>query len=511
MENQDRTTNREAEQAMLGGLLIDSGYMPDILRIVESRDLTGYKERIVFDAMEAMYYENIAIDVLTISDYINKPDNEWGGTSFLTSLISANPTSLHTEYYAKLVREAAIRRRLAQTGAKIVGIANKDGISAEDAVAKSEEALMGVSADIDGDDASFSELSAQFVGRMKAPDAVETFKNDRIFTGWSAWDGTMLGIEMKRMVVSAGLPTTGKTVCALSLVRNIAERYGSDVEILYYAPEQDATELTGILIANGTGVDDGVVLGTNAFTRPLPPIRIKAMMMSKSMRDQHIKLAAFQNSASHSKANGHDKASLKLHYLTKEPEEEELHSVEKAIEAISGTKITFIDPSGWNIFKVVADIRRRRARIARDVFVFVVFDGAHLIPGAGEGNRVQELSTITRELRAVARKYIGLGALWVNTQLNRQVWKYFKEGEKNEQKDRIYTMNLLRDSGSWEQDADVIAFIDRQGVWKQHSNLFDSMMFQIVKNRQTGDEYTLWMFMNTTTKRLFNREEPPSK
>ena len=146
-----------------------------------------------------------------------------------------------------------------------------------------------------------------------------------------------------------------------------------------------------------------------------------------------------------------------------------------------------------------------------DAFLLVVLDGMHLLSGAGEKSRVQELTTITRELKISAANDVKPGCIIANHQLNYQ----FYQGDMSVQSNRKYNLRGLRDSGTIGQDADVVYFIDRQTVFSQEkaSNpaplpLWDPFSIFVKKNRQTAQLFSSKFEINTATLAVRDKEEP---
>lgn len=177
--------------------------------------------------------------------------------------------------------------------------------------------------------------------------------------------------------------------------------------------------------------------------------------------------------------------------------------------------IKYMDPRAWNIFIIRQKVRAMRSWLTRqhgeNAFLLVVLDGLHLIAGAGEDSRVQELTTITRELKISAGNDVSPGCIIANHQLNYA----FYQGDMRLIGNRRYTLRGLRDSGSIGQDADVVYFLDRQTVFDQDNSGvvkpasgWDPFTMFVKKNRQTSSLFSSRYEMNTATLETRDLEEP---
>jgi replicative DNA helicase len=171
----------------------------------------------------------------------------------------------------------------------------------------------------------------------------------------------------------------------------------------------------------------------------------------------------------------------------------------------------FYDPRADNIFQIRHRIRRARSwlnqQVGAEAFLLVILDGLHLVPGAGEGNRVAELTTISRNLKISARTDVGLGAIIANHQMN---YVFYSQGSSNGM--RNYSLRNLRDSGSIGQDADVVLFYDRPSVFNQDSSYApvtadweNDVSVIAKKNRQTSNLFVAPLSMSRVTMEVKDR------
>jgi replicative DNA helicase len=502
VREEDLPANYEAEEAVLGGILIDSGMMVDVAAILKGPENFGReKNGQVYQAMLNLDMRDASIDFVTV---VNELDNmgkleEAGGPAYITELLTAVPTSVNTVHYANIVHEKSIQRSLVQAGISIVQMAYKgDPGGAEALIAAVEQEVARVGQKLRPRMVTVDELMSGIWDDLFNPRSIAM---QRIFTGLPGIDGPLLGIESGRFWAMAATPGSGKTSLALNIVRGVAKHNKGKVAVLYFHPEQPKEEITHLLWCLGT--------------ENIPPIRLKAMMTSKEQREEYVKAASFVDMSTQTTTGRRTAAAqAKVEYLVKDPQPAEIEALTQSQAELDGVPIILNDPSGQNIFQILATIRRVRTKLPDNVFLLVVFDGAHLIPGMGEGTRTQELYTITRNLKIAAQKVVTAdgtapGALLANTQLNRQIF--------NDVANRVYLMKHLRDSGSWEADADIILFIDRESVFKNDNGYngngngkrieWDPFWTVYAKNRQTSQVgFKSHYVMHTSTMKVKGRD-----
>lgn len=485
--------NIEAEESVLGSILIDQDAITMIATILEPDDFFREAHRIVFAAMLELYKASTPVDVVTIGDVLERK-GMLDKVGSVARFIGCTPTSIHAEHYANIIKRNSVKRALIDAAQKIAVMAYKDDDDdAHGILANAEKIITDVS--------------------QKTPTLVTTVKGemqrvwdnifdpkeivgDRIFTGFPGLDSAMVGIENSRFWVGAATPGTGKSALSVNLVRGVA-KHNKNVVILYFHPEQSAAEINSLLLSCGTPSDP---MEPNHY---VPPLRIKALQMTERQRQSYLNAGAFlQNSTVGRYANGKaaEMAKKKEDYLRLSLQDWEIATIAASQAELNDTTIILNDPSGETIHKIRATVRRVRARMHPDTFLLVVFDGMHLIPGAGEGKRLAELMTITRTFKIMAQKDVTPGAVLVNHQL---VKSFF-----NERQNRVYHNGLLRDSGTVANDADVIYFLDRPSTWENGKAVgtWDNMDFICTKNRQTSNEFRAFLRMHTSTMRIEGRD-----
>jgi len=480
--------NCEAEESVLGAILIDRDAITIIATILEPSDFGKKEHGIIYAAMLDLYKSNTAIDVVTLDDAL-----EGKNLKPVARFIDSVPTSLHAEHHANIVKRMSVRRSLHDAAQKIAMLAHND----------SEEDTHGLLANAEKIITEVSQKTPTLVTTVKSETArifdgifdPKEIVGDRVFTGLPGLDSATIGIENSRFWVGAAIPGTGKSAMTVNIVRGVA-KVNRDVVILYFHPEQSAGEITSLLLSCGTPKPET----PNQY---IPPFRIKALQMSQDQKDEYLNAAAFlQTSTVGRYANGkaEEMAKRKEGYLSQGLQDWEIATLSASRAEIEDKTIILNDPSGETIHKIRATVRRVRARMHPDTFLLVIFDGMHLIPGNGEGSRLAELMTVTRTFKQMAQKDVSPGAVMVNHQL---VKAFF-----NEKQNRVYHNGLLRDSGTIAQDADVIYFLDRPSVWENGKTVgtWDNMDMICTKNRQTSTEFRSFFRMHTSTMRVEGRD-----
>ncbi|MDD4986922.1 MAG: DnaB-like helicase C-terminal domain-containing protein [Dehalococcoidales bacterium] len=481
-------TNYDAEESVLGAILIDPDAIITIATILEPEDFGRAEHKAIYAAMLDLYRQSCAIDAVTVDDAL-----EGKNIKPVARFLTVVPTSIHAEHYANIVKKFAVRRSLHDAAQKIALLAHND----------TEEDVHGLLAGAEKIVTEVSQKTPTLVTTIKSEmqkvfDGIfepKEVKGDRVFTGFPGLDSAMVGIENSRFWVGAAVPGSGKSSFAVNLVRGVA-RQNRNVVILYFHPEQSAAEINSLLLSCGTPNDP---MEPNHY---VPPLRIKALQMTEGQRQSYLNAGAFlQNSTVGRYANGKaaEMAKKKEDYLRLPLQEWEIATLSASRAEVESTTIILNDPSGETIHKIRATVRRVRARMHPDTFLFVVFDGMHLIPGAGEGNRLAELMTITRTFKIMAQKDVTPGAVLVNHQL---VKSFFSEKQN-----RQYHNGLLRDSGTVANDADVIYFLDRPSMWTNgQAGTWDNLDLICTKNRQTSNEFRAFFKMHTSTMRIEGRD-----
>jgi len=407
--------NIEAEQAVLGAILLDGEALAVTQERIRAEDFYRTAHQRIFQAMEELSEENEPIDLVTLTAKLQNKQllEEVGGVSYLTELANAVPTAANVDYYAAIIEEKSMLRRLIREATEIVshGYAGTDDVS--DLLSEAERRILEIS----------NRKHTGFVpikdALMEVFERIEFLHSNRggttgVPSGFIDLDKMTSGFQRSDLIIVAARPSVGKTAFALNIAQNVGVRAKETVAI--FSLEMSAAQLVQRMICAEANVDAG---------------------------------------------------RMRTGYL--EPDDWE--KVTMAIGAMAEAPI-FIDDSATI---TVADIRAKCRRLKKERGLgLIVIDYLQLIQGRGKPgeNRQQEVSEISRTLKQIARELeVPVIAL---SQLSRSV---------EQRQDKRPMMSDLRESGSIEQDADIVAFLYRDDYYDKNSEKQNIIEIIIAKQR----------------------------
>jgi len=399
----------EAEKAVIGSMLIDSEGIFKVATFLAPEDFFNPENQSIYDACFTLYERNEGINQITVARELAQKDKleEVGGAAYLSHLVSTVPTSVHIEYYAQIVSRLAIMRRLISAGSQITSIGYEADAEVDGALGKAEDILFKVKQRRSRQDfVPIRQVLGQYFEEA-GPTETKGEAIPHILTNFISVDDFLGGLQRSDLVVLAARPSVGKTSLALNIVRNTAVNQRACVAL--FSLEMSRQAVVQRLLSNEANVDSrSVRLGT--YT------------------------------------------------------EREERRIMEASGILSELPI-FIDDSPQ---LRVGEMRSKAKRLHFERNVdMVVVDYLQLIQGGiRSDSRVQEVSEITRSLKALARE-INAPVLAIS-QLSRAV--EFRASHRPQLSD-------LRESGSIEQDADVVMFIYREEMhvkeedWKKEHDV----------------------------------------
>lgn len=387
--------DNEAEEAVIGSLLIDPEAVVKVSAIVEADDFHQEKNRWVYEACLSLYKRSASIDQITVADELERAGRlEATGREYLSQIISLVPSSVYAEHYAQIVHRHAVMRRLIAAAGQVARIGYEDNLEVEEALNKADDILFRLRHGYTrGDFVHIKEVLDQFFDQAAlTPEAEAQQAARKVITGFRAMDDFLGWLEPSDLIILAARPSAGKTSLALNIARNAAVEKKARVAI--FSLEMARIPLVQRLISCEARVD------------------------SRKVR------------------------------LGVENEAEERRIFE-ATGILSECPI-YIDDSP--IIKVL-EMRSKARRLYHEKGLdLIIVDYLQLIQGEGRvENRVQEVSQISRSLKALARELSV--PLIACSQLSRAVeWRSSHRPQLSD----------LRESGSIEQDADIVLFISRE-------------------------------------------------
>jgi replicative DNA helicase len=409
----------DAEASLLGAILIDSEAIVKVADSVKFDDFYDDKHQHIYRAIINLYDSHTPIDVLTLSNKLQEMGffDIIGGASYLTELTNYVPTASNVHQYAEIVAQKALRRRLIKTSQEIVGLGYDETIGIQDVVENAEIKLFEVSQrHLKQDITSLENILTESFDRL---DELHKDKGKLrgIPTGYKDLDAVTAGLQKSDLVVLAARPSMGKTALALNFALNIALE--SNNSVLIFSLEMSKEQLVDRMLAMSSGVD-AWALRTGNLT------------------------------------------------------DKDFEKIGQAMGVLSEANIFIDDTPGISVSELRTKARRQDH--IKKVGLIIV-DYLQLMSGGSrfsgsEGNRVQEISEISRGLKGVARE-LNVPVLALS-QLSRSV---------ESRSPQIPQLSDLRESGSIEQDADVVAFIYREDFYNQESQRKNIADILIKKHR----------------------------
>lgn len=389
--------NIEAEEAVLGSLLIDPDAIIKVGPILRPDDFYRVKNGWVYEAALGLHQRNEPTDFLTVCDELERGErlDEVGGRAYIASLIAAVPTTVHVEHYAHIVERTSLLRRLISAAGQIVQLAHEETSDVGSVIDRAEQVVFNVSERRTRHDlAPIRQLMDEYYERV---DYLYRHQGELIGipTGFKRLDQLLGGLQRSDLLIVAGRPGMGKTSFALTLARNAVRMF--DQRVAIFSLEMSSEQLLQRLISMETRID--------------------------SQR-------------------------LRLGTLT----EDEWPVFVESAGVLAGTHLYIDDTPAISPLEMRTKARRLHSEHGLDL---IIVDYLQLMRAdVAIQNRVQEISYISGSLKALARElHVPVIAL---SQLSRAV---------EQRQDKHPVLADLRESGSIEQDADLVMFIFREEMY----------------------------------------------
>ena len=391
--------NIEAEQAVLGAIFLNTDALADAMEYVEADDFYRRAHQILFQAMVNLNNDGEAIDVLTVQNYLttNNQLDDVGGVAYIAELATSVPTAANAGYYAKIVEEKSMLRRLISTATNIITQANNGDDDVPSLLDSAERQIMDVSERRNR--SGFREIKDVLNETLSDIDRLSQQSEDitGLPTGYREFDKMTAGLQPDNLIILAARPAVGKTAFALNIAQNVAT--STDTSVAIFSLEMSAESLVNrMLCAEG------------------------------SINANHLR--------------------------TGQLDEGEWQNLIVAMGALSNTSIFIDDTPGIKM----AEIRAKCRRLAKEKgnLGLVVIYYLQLIEGSNKESRQQEVSEISRQLKKLAKELsVPILAL---SQLSRGV---------EQRQDKRPVLSDIRESGSIEQDADIVAFLYRDDYYER--------------------------------------------
>lgn len=428
--------NTDAEASLLGALLIDTDAVVKIADQIDTADFYDQRHARIYEAMKVLYEKRSPIDVLTLADQLKGAGflDMVGGPAYLTELTNYVPTAAHVEQYADIVAGKAMRRRLIAVSHEMAELGQDESKALQELIEEAETRLFEVSQQhVKQSIVSLENILAESFERL---DELHRDKGKLrgIPTGYRDLDNMLAGLQKSDLFILAARPSMGKTAFVLNLAHKIATE--AKESVLIFSLEMGKEQLVDRLLAMESGVD-AWALRTGKLT------------------------------------------------------DNDFERLGEAMGTLSEAKIYIDDSPGIT----VSDLRTKARREAHGGHVgLIIVDYLQLMSGGSrfgsEGNRVQEISEISRGLKGVARELnVPVIAL---SQLSRSV---------ENRSPQIPQLADLRESGSIEQDADVVAFLYREDYYNQESER-KNIMDVLIKKHRNGPTGAVELYFDRDKQRI---------
>jgi len=397
--------NLEAERSVLGALLIDNDVVFKISDILKSEDFYKNEHKIIYEAMMDLSQNHQPIDVLTLTDLLEKRKKlkEVGGASYVSEVVNSTATSANVVAYAQIIRDRSVLRNLISSGSKIVELGFREERDTTELLDEAERMLFQVTQGFLKE--TFVPIKDVLAGTFERIDELNKNKGKMrgVPTGYRELDSVLAGLQNSDLVVLAARPSMGKTSFAISIAINAAVNH--KVPVGFFSIEQSRDQIVDRMLVSVAGIDSW---------------RLRTGNLSES----------------------------------------DFPKIGNSMGILSEAPIYIDDTPLLNVMEMRA--KSRRLQMEKGLGLIVI-DYMQLMEGSAqskkEGSRVQEMSEISRGIKAIARELnVPVMAL---SQLSRAV---------EMRHPKIPQLADLRDSGSIEQDADVVMFIYREDYYNPETD-----------------------------------------
>jgi replicative DNA helicase len=407
--------SREAEEAVLGSILVNPEAYYDVAQFLRADDFYIQRNRWIFETFNRLHEQRRPIDFLTVSENLEQRGllAEIGSNAYLTLLINNVPTSLHAEAYGRIVEETSIRRKMLTAANDIAKLAYQQENTIETVMDEAEKVVFGVSERrMTRDLQTIQDVLSEYYDRIdQISRRGEEFSG--VPTGFVDLDRILNGLQGSDLIIIAGRPGMGKTAFMLNIAKFAALTHKKHVAI--FSLEMSNEQLVQRLISQETGID------------------------SQRLRTGKLN-------------------------------DDEWPIFTQAIETLNHTRIFLDDTPALSPLQLRTKCRRLHLEFNLDL---VVVDYLQLMSaGIRVENRVQEVSFISRNMKVLARE-LNVPVL-AAAQLSRAV---------EQRADKEPQLSDLRESGSLEQDADIVIFIHRPEMYEKDTLKQNLAQLKIAKHR----------------------------
>ena len=417
----------ESEQSILGSILLDKDAIITVTETIQPEDFYKEAHKIIYECMLKLNSKNEPIDLITLTEELKKQDSleNIGGISYITSLSTIVPTTTNVKYYADIVKEKSVLRKLIKVSNDILNSGYDNSVKVEEILEQAEKKIFDISQEKSSED--FKSINSVLMDTYDMIEKLYTNKEEitGITTGFDDLNKKINGLQRTDLILVAARPAMGKTAFSLNLVQNAALKGNASVAVF-------------------------------------------SLEMSKEQLVQRM-LSAQSN------------VELKK-IKTGNLDENDWPRIIDAMSVLSNANIYIDDTPGIKMSELRSKCRKLKIEKGLD---FVLIDYLQLMEGEGNNeSRQQEIAKISRSLKIIAKELdCPVVAL---SQLSRA---------PEQRADHRPMLSDLRESGSIEQDADIVMFLYRDEYYHPDSERKNIGEIIISKNRhgETGSVELVWL------------------
>ena len=414
--------NIEAEQSVLGAILIEQSAIAKISDILQPEDFYREAHKLVYRSAMTLFERGEAIDFITVIDMLRREEalERAGGISYITSLANGVPTAANIVFHAKIVQEKSLLRRLIHAATDIAAMGYAETEEVERVLDHAEQKILEVATRKIGQD--FAPIKEIIFSTLDKIDEMHKAKGGitGLSTGFTNLDNLTGGFQRSDLILIAARPSMGKTAFVLNVAQHMATRDKKSVAIF-------------------------------SLEMPREQLAMRMMCAEGLIDSQHFRTGAMSN--------------------------DEWKNLVDAADRLSASPMFIDDTAGVN----AVELRNKARRISKEHGLdCIIIDYLQLMDGGAHSridNRQQQISDISRSLKALARELkVPVIAL---SQLSR--------GPES-RTSRKPMLSDLRESGSLEQDADMVAFLYREDYYNPETEKKNLTELIIAKNRNGPTE-----------------------
>ena len=465
MQERIPAQNIEAEQAVLSAILIDNSVMSNVAEILKPPDFYRMIHQVIYQIMLDMHAKHQPIDMITLIEELKNRNklNDVGGVSYITLLANIVPTSANALYHARIVVNNALLRQLGESGAAITALSFEKEEDIQNLIDRAEQTLHSVSLRKHGK--AFVPIHDILTHTMDRMSSLQTNGETvtGLSTGFAELDRLTTGLHPSDFIILAARPSMGKTALALNIAQNVALRGAkkdgeAPKRVAFFSLEMSGDQLVQRMLCTEADAN------------------MKTLSAGSGTND-HSACPQTYNGENHLNQNSCNSC-LPGNSLA------QWNRLWEAAAKLDEAHIFIDDTPGLSILDLRSRARRLQAEGGLD---FIVIDYLQLMQGSrsrkANDNRQQEVTEISRGLKALARELqVPVLAL---SQLSRSV-------ELRQSKQPM--LSDLRESGSLEQDADIVMFLYREDYYKGADDTPSHITELIVAKHRNGPTGRVTLF-----------------